>query len=285
MRPAFTRTGRLAPLAFACFVVALILAPSIARAQEVERFNLSAFGAYGAERFHSLGADTVGLSSNNSPDGGLLIDFRVIDLPMGKTGPKPSLHLTGGITTTTRILGPPLKGMEVDVFKVLDLSGGALLDLPLDALLKGNSGVSLRLGWDGGDMLTRTSDTNFLIRSKFRMDFVRTGGPLAGSLIGFGKGVDQTFGYDAASNRADVHASLQGTVIRGASFVPPSPPVKPGAKPLPPKPAIPGARLMWIFLDVIVDTDGGPGADGMRARAGVGFDVSAFTTAAFATRH
>ena len=54
MRPAFTRTGRLAPLAFAWFVVALVLAPSIVRAQDAERFNLSAFGAYGAERFHSL---------------------------------------------------------------------------------------------------------------------------------------------------------------------------------------------------------------------------------------
>jgi len=38
------------------------------------------------------------------------------------------------ITTTSRILGPPLKGMEVGLFKVLDLSGGVLLDLPLDVL-------------------------------------------------------------------------------------------------------------------------------------------------------
>jgi hypothetical protein len=284
MRPALARCGRLAPFAIACFAI-LVLAPCVARAQEAERFNLSAFGAYDVERFHSLGADTVGLSSNNSPDGGLLIDFRVIDLPMGKTGPKPSLHLTGGITTTSRILGPPLEHMEVGVFKVLDLSSGVLLDLPLDVLLKGNSGVSLRIGWDGGYMLTRTSDSNFLTRSKFRMDFVRTGGALGGSLIGFGKGVDETFGYDAASGRADVHASLQGALLRGAPYVPPSPPVKPGAKPPAPKPALPGARLMWVFLDVIVDTDGGVGADGMRARAGIGFDVSAFTTAAFATHH
>jgi hypothetical protein len=284
MHPALARAGRLAPPAIACFVV-LVLAPSTARAQESERFNLSAFGAYDVERFHSLGADTVGLSSNNSPDGGLLIDFRVIDLPGGKAGAKPSLHLTGGITTTSRILGPALEGMEVGVFKVLDLSGGVALDLPLDALIKGNSGVSLRLGWEGGDMLTRTSDMNFLTRSKLRVDFVRTGGPMGGSLIGFGQGVDETFGYDAASKRTDVHASLQGAVIRAASIVPPSPPVKPGSKPPPPRPAIPGPRLMWVFLDVVVDTDGGPGADGMRARLGLGFDVSAFTTAAFAPRH
>ena len=284
MRPAPARAGRLAPLAIAC-LAALALAPSVARAQDAERFNLSAFGAYDVERFHSLGADTVGLSSNTSPDGGLLIDFRVIDLPVGKTGPRPSLHLTGGIASTSRILGPPLPGMKVGVFRVLDLACGVLLDLPFDALLKGNSGVSLRVGWDGGYLLTRSSDTNFLQRSKLRADFVRTGGPLSGSYIGFGQGDDETFGYDASTKRADVHASLQGTIVRGPSYVPPAPPVKPGAKAPPARPAIQGPRLLWIFLDVAADTDGGPGADGMRARAGIGFDVSAFATAAFATRH
>ena len=284
MRRAQKRAGRRSP-AVIMSLLALVLAPSVVRAQESERFNLSAFGGYAAERFHSLGADTVGLSSNTSPDGGLLIDFRVIDLPMGKTAAKPSLHLTGGISTTSRILGPPLEGMEVGVFKVLDLAGGVMLDLPFDALLKGNTGVSLRLGFDGGYLLTRTSDTNFLTQSKFRADFVRTGGPMAGSLIGIGMGVDETYGFGASSKRSDVHASLQGALLRGAPVVPPAPPAKPGAKPVPPRAAVPGPRLIWAFLDVLVDTDGGTGADGMRARAGLGFDVSAFATAMFAPRH
>lgn len=205
---------------------------------------------------------------------------------MGKTGPKPALHLTGGITTTARLLGPPLPGMEVGVFKVLDLSGGVVLDLPLEVLVKGNAGVALRVGWDGGYLLTRTSDTGFLVRSKLRVDCVRTAGPLAGSLIGYGKGVDQTFGWDAGSGRTDVHASLQGTIIgRAQPAPPPSPPAKRGAPPAPAKPAPSPTRMVWIFADVTVDTDGGPLADGMRGRAGVGFDVSAFATAAFASRH
>ena len=165
MRSAPTCAGRLAPLAIACFL-ALVLAPSVARAQETERFNLSAFGAYDIERFHSPGADTAGLSSNSSPDGGLLIDFRVIDLPMGKLGHKPALHLTGGITSTSRLIGPPLEGTKIGVARVLDLSGGAMLELPLEVLVKGNAGVSLRVGWDGGYLLTSTSDTGFLLRSK-----------------------------------------------------------------------------------------------------------------------
>lgn len=284
MRSVPTRAGRLVPLAIAGFI-ALVLAPSLARAQEAERFNLSAFGAYDIERLHSLGADTLGLTSNSSPDGGLLIDFRVIDLPMGKTGPRPSLHLTGGITTTSRLLGPPLAGLDVGIFRVLDFSGGAVLDLPLEVLVKGNAGVALRVGWDGGYLLTRTSDTGFLIRSKLRVDCVRTAGPLAGSLIGYGKGVDQTFGWDAGSGRTDVHASLQGTIIGRSQPAPPSPPAKRGAPPAPARPAPPPTRLMWIFADVTVDTDGGPLADGMRGRAGIGFDVSAFATAAFASRH
>lgn len=284
MRSAPTCAGRLAPLAIACFL-ALVLAPSVARAQETERFNLSAFGAYDIERFHSPGADTAGLSSNSSPDGGLLIDFRVIDLPMGKLGHKPALHLTGGITSTSRLIGPPLEGTKIGVARVLDLSGGAMLELPLEVLVKGNAGVSLRVGWDGGYLLTSTSDTGFLLRSKLRVDCVRTGGPLTGSLIGFGKGVDQTFGWDAGSGRSDVHVSVQGTILGRAPPAPPSPPTKPGARPAPAKPAAPAIRMMWIFADVTVDTDGGPQVDGMRARAGLGFDVSAFATAAFASGH
>lgn len=66
MRSVPTRAGRLAPLAIAGFI-ALVLAPSLARAQDAERFNLSAFGAYDIERLHSLGADTLGLTSNSSP--------------------------------------------------------------------------------------------------------------------------------------------------------------------------------------------------------------------------
>jgi hypothetical protein len=283
MRPAPTCAGRLAPLVLTC-LFAFVLAPRLAHAQDPERFNLSSTCSYGIERFHSLGADTLGITSNTSPEGALLIDFRAIDLPMGK-GSRPALHLTGGITASRRILGPAMEGMEVGVFKVLELSGGVLLELPLEALIKGNSGVSLRIGWDGGYLLTRTSDAGFLQRSKLRIDCVRTGGPLAGSLIGFGKGVDQTFGWDAGSGRSDVHLSLQTRLVGTRPQAPPAPPVKPGAKPAPARPAPPSQRLMWVFADVIADTDGGPLADGMRGRAGIGFDLSAFVTAVFASRH
>ena len=284
MRPAPTRRARLAPLAIACFA-AFVLAPSAAGAQDADRFNLSAFSAYDVERFHSPGADSIGLTSGRSPESGVTIDFRVIDLPLGKTGPRPALHLMGGVSSMERILGPAVDGQLVSVSKVIDFSSGVVLELPIDALLKGNSGVSLHVGWEGGYMLAGTSDQGFLTRSKLRVDFVRDGGPLAGSSIGFGRGVDETFGWDAGSGRSDVHASLQGRIVGRSSPAPPAPPAKPGARPAPAKPAPPAQRLMWVFADVSVDTDGGTKADGMRARAGLGFDVSAFFTAAFAPRH
>jgi len=283
MRPVPARARRFVPLAIACSI-AFVLAPAVCGAQDAERFNLSAFTGYGVERFNSLGADSLGITSNSSPESGLLVDFRVVDLPVGKTGAKPALHLTGGVSSSTRILGPPVQGMVVGVYPVVDLAAGVLLELPVDVLFKGNSGVALRMGWNGAFLLTRSNDQSFLSRSKSRFDFVRTTGALAGSLIGYGKGVDEAFGWDASHKRSDVHLSLQGRIIGSTPYSPP-PPVKPGAKPSPPKPAGPTQRLMWIFADVSVDTDGGPGADGMHARVGLGFDVSAFTTAAFAPKH
>ncbi len=282
MRPAPARPRGAAPLAV-LFSFAVAFAPACVHAQEADRLDVTAWGGWGIERFHSLGADTLGLSSSNSPDGGVALDFRVIDLPVGKTGPKPALHLSGALATSTRILGPAVEGMEVARFRVLDFSAGAALELPLDAFLKGNSGVGVRLGWEGGDLLTRTDDQGFLVHSKFRFDFVRTSGALAGSSIGFGKGRDDTFGYDANLSRWDAHVSLQGRLI---GMTPPAPPA-PAGKPVARAPAAPRPvqRVLWAYADVVVDTDGGPLADGLRARAGLGFDVNAFFTAAFTPKH
>jgi len=281
MRPAPARVRRFAPHAIAC-LAALCLAAS-ARAQESERLDLSVVGAFAIERFNSLGADTAGLSANSSPDGGVLVDFRVLDLP-GKAGARPALHVLGGMTTTTRILGPAVPGMRVQAFKVFDLATGVRLEIPVDALLKGNAGVALRLGWDGAFLLTRTDDQEFLSRSMGRVEFVRTSGALAGSSIGFGSGYDETYGWDASHGRSEVRLGLEARVLGHAAPAPPAPATKPGAKAPPAPPPGPVQRLAWIFLDVSAGTDGGPGADGMRARAGLGFDLAAFTTAAFAPR-
>jgi hypothetical protein len=139
----------------------------------------------------------------------------------------------------------------------------------------------MRIGWEGDYLLTRSGGDNFLSRSKARLDFVRTSGGLQGSSVGVGMGRDDTFGWDASSGRWDVRMSIQARIV-GTSSPAPAPPLKPGAKPAPPAARIPGPRLLWLFADVDVDTDGGPFADGLRARAGLALDVAGFATAAFA---
>lgn len=259
-------------------LVPFLLAPQDARAQaDDERFELSLFFARGIERMHAIGADTLGLSYGTSWNGGLDVDFRVLDLPLGK-GRKPALRLSGGMATDERILGPAIEGMLYGEYPMLEMTSGMALELPLEAVLKGNSGVSFRLGWRGAYLLTRSGGQEFLTVSKLRVDFVRTSGALQGSSLGFGKGRDETFGYDAPSGRWDVRMLLQGTLatVPGKAEAAPAAPAKPGAKPAPKPPAVAKPRLVWAFLDVAVDTDGGVGADGLRAKVGLGLSLDGF---------
>ncbi len=275
MRHAPSRAPFALVAAFVLVALPFLAPPARAQAED-ERFELSVFLARGIERMHAIGADTLGLSYGTSFTGGLDVDFRVLDLPLGK-GRKPALRVSGGLATDERILGPALEGMLYEEFPMLEMSSGVALELPLEALIKGNSGVAFRLGWRGAYLLTRSGGQEFLTVSKLRMDFVRTSGALAGSSLGFGKGRDETFGYDAASGRWDVRMSLVGSLMR----VPPppaapAPAAKPGAKPAPKPAVVERARLVWAFLDVDVDTDGSVGADGLRAKLGLGVSLDGF---------
>ncbi|HTQ48594.1 MAG TPA: hypothetical protein VMI75_37815 [Polyangiaceae bacterium] len=280
MRRSFPR--ELASATFALVLAASALAPRPAHA---DRLDLTGFVARGIDRLNSIGADSLGLSYHNSLSGGMAMDFRVLDLPMGKGAAKPSLHVTGGVLTDELILGAAAPGQLVAVEPVIELSTGVAFELPLDAFLKGNAGVSMRIGWEGSDLLTRSGGDIFLTRSKARLDFVRTTGGLMGSQLGVGMGRDETFGYDAASNRWDVRGVVQARLVGVRAAAATAPPSRPGA----PAPKAAAAtsddeRLLWLFVDVDVDTAGGVMADGLRARAGLGIDLSEFVTNVFAVR-
>jgi hypothetical protein len=268
MRLAITR--RLAP----ALTVLLLACATCAHAQGADRLHISTTFSHNIQRLHSIAADTMGLSYDTSLSPSLNVDLRAIDLPVGK-GVKPALHLSGAVTADEMVLGPPAQGMTVGAFQVLDFSSGIALEAPLDAFLKGNVGVAMRLGWEGGYMMTRTSGQNFLERSQGRLDFIRTGGPLQGSSIGVGYGRDEIYGWDSASHRWDVKLALQGRLINASPQ--PAAPARPGAKPG--APIANDARMLWAFADLDVSTDGGPGADGLRGRAGIGLDLNAFFNA------
>lgn len=256
--------------------------PSSARGETADRLDISLSVSRNVQRLHSIAADTLGLSYEMAWSPEVRVDLRAIDLPMGKTGSKPALHLAAAAALDRQVLAPPLEGMTTAAFPVIDLRGALYFDLPLDAFLKGNAGVGLRIGWEGGDMLTRTASQSFLENSRARFDFVRTSGALEGSTIGFGMGRDERFGWDAATHRWDVRVALQGRICGGPSVAAPAPaPAKAGAKAPPAAKPLPGPRLLWIWADADVDTDGGPGADGLRARAGLGVDLNTLVTAIF----
>src|SRR5262245_3844680 len=114
------RPAPIAALA-AMLTAVCVLAPAT-RAND-DRLDVHAWWARGAERFHALAADTLGLSFGSSYTGGAGVDFRVVDVPM-KAARKPSLHVTGGISTDERTLGPARPGQTLGRFAVFDLRSG-----------------------------------------------------------------------------------------------------------------------------------------------------------------
>lgn len=258
--------------AFAALFALAFLLPAAALAQGRDRLEIDAGWSRGVDRFHSIGADTLGLHYGRSfvPEFG--VDFRVLDLPVGKVKPAPSLHFTTRVWMDERTVGPAMPGQLTGRYQMLGVGGGIYLDAPLD-LLKGNTGVAFRLGWEGGELMTRSGPNDFLSQSMLRFGFVRTAGGMQGSHVLIGKGRDELYGWDAASGRWDVRLSLQGRLA--GSPAPPPAPAKPGAK-APPAPRKPDDRVLWAFLELNLNTDGEIGPDGMAGRAGVMMDVGAW---------
>lgn len=265
-------TGLLA----AAFVLACFAVP--ARAQNRERLEVSAAWYRGFERFQSLEADTLGLKYSTSYVPSLDVDFRVLDLPLAKVHP-PSLHVGSGVFLDQRILGPAFPGSRTGEFPVLGVQGAVFLDVPLD-LLKGNTGVSFRIGWDGDELLTRSGPNDFLTSTMLRFGFTRTTGGMQGSSILIGKGRDEAYGRDAASGRWDARLSLQGRLIGPPA--PPAPAAKPGAKP-PPRPAAPDERIVWFVIEAGMNTDGSIGPDGLYGRVGLAMDLGHWALGMFAS--
>jgi hypothetical protein len=264
------RRASIAGLAVALGASFLPVAPARA---DTERLRLVFSFARSVSRFDSFAADSAGLSCGltNSPE--LDVDFRVLDLPMPKV-PRPTLHVTAGAIRDERTLGPSLPGQPLTRQAVLVLRSGMNLLVPLE-LVRPNSGVAFRAGWSGAYVLGRTGGAEFLTITKARFGFERTAGWFEGSGLDVGMGRDETYGRDFAAKRWDVHVALQGRLLP-----PPvrSAPVKAGKAAAPPDETL---RMLWAFVDVDVDTDGGLGPDGLQLRVGLSTDVAGILQTAF----
>lgn len=260
----------------ALLLALLAAAPSFAQSRD--RLEIDAGWSRGIDRFHSLGADTLGLHYGRAFIPDFDVDFRVLDIPAGKLKVPPSLHFSTRLWSDERTIGPAIPGQRVDRVQLLGVGGGLYVETPLD-LVKGNSGVAFRLGWEGAELMTRSGPNDFVSQSMLRFGFVRTAGGMQGSSLLVGTGRNELYGWDAASGRWQVELSLQGRLA--SSPAPPPAPAKKGKAP--PVPKKPDDRVLWVFLDLALDTDGGIGADGMTARAGVMMDLGTFMKNTFFT--
>jgi hypothetical protein len=182
--------------------------------------------------------------------------------------------VTAGALRDQRILGPSLPGQPTTRQALVVLRSGVHLLLPLE-LVRPNAGVAFRVGWSGAYVLGRTGGAEFLTFTKARFGFERTAGWFEGSCVEVGMGRDETFGREFAAKRWDVHVALQGRLLP-----PPVPaaPAKAGKTVVPPDET---RRMMWVFADMAVDTDGGPGPDGLQLRFGLSTDVAGILQTAF----
>jgi hypothetical protein len=266
--------GQPAALAGLALAVALaLLLPAAQARADTERIRLILGFARSVSRFHSFEADSMGLSYelSNSPEAD--IDFRVLDLPMPKT-PRPALHVTAGALTDQRTLGPFLPGQPLTQEPVIVLRSGVYLLVPLE-LVRPNAGVALRVGWSGAYVLRRTGGEEFITITKARFGFERTTGWFEGSCVEVGMGRDETFGREFAGKRWDAHVALQGRILPPPRLPAPAKTAKTAAPPDEPR------RMVWAFVDMVVDTDGGPGPDGLRLRFGLSTDVAGILQTAF----
>lgn len=247
----------------------IVLVPAGHARADAERLRVAVGFARSLNRFQSFSADSAGLSLVQAYGGDLDVDFRVFDAPLGTT--RPSLHVSVGGLSDERTLAPYLPGQTMTHMPVYILRSGAYLLVPLD-LVRPNTGVAMRLGWTGGYVMGRRGGSEFLTISKGRFGFERTGGWFEGTCVEMGMGRDDTYGRDAASGRWDVHAALHGRLLPPPARIRPGPASKAGKA----TPAAPEghARVLWAFADVVVDTDGATGPDGVIMRFGVAMDVA-----------
>ena len=266
--------GHLASIAGLALALALALLLPVAQARaDTERIRLVFGFARSVSRFHSFEADSVGRAYgvSNSPE--VDIDFRVLDLPMPKA-PRPALHVTAGALTDERILGPSLPGQLPTRQAVLVLRSGVHLLVPLE-LVRPNAGVAFRVGWSGAFVLGRTGGEEFLTITKARFGFERTAGWFDGSCVEVGMGRDETFGREFALTRWNVHVALQGRLLPPPVLATPA---RAGRTVAPPDET---RRILWAFVDVDIDTDGGAGPDGLQLRFGLSTDVAGILQTAF----
>jgi len=248
----------------AALLIALVAAlPGRIAHAEPEPFRLTFTGAFQAERLNAPYADSLGVTMTHGNRAGLEFDFRVLEAPM-PGAERPALHVTGGATTTRRavaILG--LSGVPAGVTpmretSVSEMGLGMVFSVPL-SMVSPTGGVSFYAGYQGAVVLAGSTSQDFLHLKQAVFGFERTRGLFDGTLVEMAYGVNESWGPDAASGRWAGRcriAALLGPGPRGGGKAP-----------------LTMGSPIRAFVELAVDTDGGPGPDDIRAQAGLAIDA------------
>lgn len=246
----------------------LVLGSRPARAAE-DPLQLRVATGVQMERLHSVAADSLGHSATQGIVTRMSCDFRVFDLPMGKTD-KPALHLLAESQWGRRTLpvgdfmGAGYTGEPVAETNVIEVSAGADLVIPM-TMLDAAAGSRLTLGYRGGLLLSNGGRNDFPHVKQFVFGFERTRGFFEHSSIGMAYGTNEAVGRTSGAKRWAAQLHLEGQIGRGL-MGPPRPVAAKGAVP-------PITSPVHVFMDLMVDTDGSVGPDLLVARTGIVLDA------------
>jgi len=252
---------------FALLVLAFALVPRVVAAAE-DPLQLRVATGVQMERLHSVAADSLGHSATQGIVTRMSCDFRVFDLPMGKTE-KPALHLLAESQWGRRTLpvgdfmGAGYTGEPVAETNVIEVSAGADLVIPM-TLLDAGAGSRLTLGYRGGLLLSNGGRNDFPHVKQFVFGFERTRGFFEHSSIGMAYGTNEAAGRTCGAKRWAAQMHLEGQIGRGLVAAP-----RPAAKGALPNNTSP----VHVFMDLMVDTDGSVGPDLLVARTGIVLDA------------
>jgi len=228
-----------------------------------EPFRLTFTGAFQAERLNAPYADSLGVTMTHGNRAGLEFDFRVLEAPM-PGAERPALHVTGGATTTRRavaMLGVPGVPAGVTPMRetaVSEMGLGMLATIPL-SMVSPTGGVAFYAGYQGAVVLAGNTSQDFLHVKQGVFGFERTRGLFEGTLVEMAYGVNESWGRDAASGRWNGRCRI-------AALLGPQP--GGGGK----APVTMGSPIR-AFVELGVDTDGGPGPDDIRVLGGLALDA------------
>lgn len=262
-------------------VLALVILATLARSAAAgsapaDPYDLRFSFAWQVDRFHSAAADSLGHSVTAGTAALLGFDFRVVDLPVPGKGGKPALHVLGHTRSsghtfaTDGLVRAGGTYPAIEEMPVFEMGGAAVLRVPVDMIAPG-AGSDFYAGYEGGLVLASHTGYDFIHLKRAIFGFERTQGFFEGSRVEMAYGRNESYGLSHAAGRWATRFRVQSRVGPGPTAADPAA----GKNATAGVARGTGGTPLRAFVDLVVDTDGGDGPDGIRALVGLTIDAGA----------